>query len=134
MARRDYSQFEIRQKFRAKGFSDSDIESVITDFLEKNLLNDARFAEIYARHRQEKGCGPIRISAELRQRGISDSVIADHVKITDNAWNIQIKRVWLKQFKGQIATDFKTRAKQMRFLQYRGFTQEQIECLMATLV
>ena len=38
-------------------------------------------------------------------------------------------KVWQKRFKGTVPRDLKTRAQQMRFLQYRGFTPEQIKLL-----
>lgn len=69
----------------------------------------------------------MRIAAELNARGIGAEMIAEVIQITDNAWFTEALKVWRKQFKGIIPTDFTHRAKQMRFLQYRGFTREQIE-------
>jgi regulatory protein len=54
-------------------------------------------------------------------------MIAEVTQITDNAWFAAAYKVWRKHFKGILPTDFLLRAKQMRFLQYRGFTREQIE-------
>lgn len=127
LARRDYSQYEITQKLKMKGYDLSEIEEVITDFVQAGYINDGRFAENYISWRRKKGFGPLHITLELEARGISKAVIADLLEITDNAWFAEAHKVWLKHFKGHFPEDFKTRAKQMRFLQYRGFTQEQIE-------
>jgi regulatory protein len=54
-------------------------------------------------------------------------MIAKQLQITDNAWFTEARNVWQKHFKGKLPTDFESRAKQMRFLHYRGFTREQIE-------
>lgn len=64
---------------------------------------------------------------ELQAKGVDQETIAELIDITDNAWFIQAQSVWQKHFKGRQPTDFKSRAKHMRFLQYRGFTREQIE-------
>lgn len=94
--------------------------------MQLGLINDSRFAENYIRSRRTKGYGPLRIHRELQARGIADEVIAEHLKITDNAWTMEAHSVFQKHFKASIPTDFKERAKLMRFLQYRGFTQGQI--------
>lgn len=112
---------------KAKGYASDDIATVITDFTQAGLISDQRFAENYCYWRRGKGFGPLRISQELQARGVSDETIAELIQITDNAWFTEARRVWQKQFKGKQPSDFKSRAKQMRFLQYRGFTQEQIK-------
>lgn len=127
LTRRDYSQHEITQKLKSKGYSSEDFACVVADLAHAGLINEARFTESYIYWRRGKGLGPLRISMELQSRGISAEMIAEHLEITDNAWFTQAQNVWRKHFKGGIPADFKSRAKQMRFLQYRGFTREQIE-------
>lgn len=100
--------------------------------VKENLINDTRFTEQYIYFRRRKGYGPLRISIELQARGIPAFVIADQLKITDNAWFTEAYKVWQKHFKGLRPQDFKSRAKQLRFLQYRGFTQEQIASIFET--
>lgn len=95
--------------------------------MQDGLINEQRFTENYIFWRQQKGYGPLRISAELQARGISSEMIAKQLQITDNAWFAQAQKAWQKQFKGKTPSDLKLRAKQIRFLQYRGFTREQIE-------
>ncbi len=96
---------------------------------QEGLQSNARFAENYIRFRQTKGYGPLHIRSELLARGLSEEFIEHHLKIADNAWFVGIQKVWHKRFKGIKPRDFKTRAQQMRFLQYRGFTQEQIDSI-----
>lgn len=127
LTRRDYSQQEIRQKLLVKGFFSHDIDAILSDFVQTGLINEARFIENYIHWRRAKGYGPLRISMELQGRGIATEMIAEHLDITDNAWFIDAHHVWHKHFKGKLPTDFKHRVKHMRFLQYRGFTREQIE-------
>jgi len=127
LARREHSETEISRKLRRKGFVIEDIRQVITSLAEENLLSNMRFIENYIHFRRGKGFGPLRIQAELAERGIPEELIDHHLKITDNAWFAEIREVWRKRFKNQMPRDFKTRAQQMRFLYSRGFTSEQIE-------
>lgn len=59
-------------------------------------------------------------------------MIEHQLEISDNAWLENVRHVWQKRFKNKLPNDFKTRAQQVRFLQYRGFTREQIESVLTT--
>lgn len=126
LGRRDYSQHEIIQKLRLKKYPADSCKTVVAQLASAGLINEQRFTENYTHWRQGKGFGPIRIMQELQARGIPAEMIAEHIKITDNAWLIAAQGVWRKHFKS-VPSDIKLRFKQMRFLQYRGFTREQIE-------
>ena len=127
LARREHSEWELARKLRAKDFPDADIQTIITKLSQEGLLSNARFIENYIQSRLNKGFGPLRIRAELIERGLTEEFIEHHLNISDNAWFIAARGVWQKRFKGRLPNDFKSRAQQMRFLQYRGFTHEQIE-------
>lgn len=99
----------------------------MTNLVQEGWINELRFTDNYIHSRRIKGYGPLRIARELQTRGISAEMIAEQLQITDNAWFTEAQKVWQKHFKGQLPSDFKLRAKQIRFLQYRGFTREQIE-------
>lgn len=130
LTRRNHSQYELLQKLRARGHSPAAILPILTALQEAGLINDNSYAEHYIHWRRQRGYGPERIALELKARGVADETIAEQLQITDNAWFIEIQRVWQKQFKGIIPTDFKSRATQMRFFQYRGFTLDQINSLL----
>lgn len=129
LARRDHSATELLSKLKTKGFATSDIELVITALRQEHLLNEDRYTENYIHARRQKGYGPERIMRELHSRGLPDEMIAKHLDIKDNAWFIEANKVWRKHFKGQSPRDFKDQARQMRFLQYRGYTLDQINHL-----
>ena len=127
LARRDHSKLELTKKLNAKRYPPHEIEIVVSDLIQAGLLSDLRFTENYISSRRKKGYGPLRITFDLQSRGISHEMIAEELKIADNAWLAEARLVWQKHFKGKIPKNFKDKAKQIRFLQYRGFTQEQIE-------
>lgn len=114
------------QKLRLKKYPVDASHMVVSKLAKAGLINEQRFTENYIYWRKGKGFGPVRIMQELQARGIPSEMIAEHIQITDNAWLIAAQGVWRKHFKS-VSSDIKIRFKQMRFLQYRGFTREQIE-------
>lgn len=77
------------------------------------------------RSRISRGQGPVRIGQELRQRGIADDQVRAALAAADVDWDELARSVLGRQFR-QGAADMKTRARQMRFLEYRGFTSAQV--------
>lgn len=132
LARREHSSWELTRKLRAKDFTDSEIQQGISALTAEGLLSDTRYIESYVHARRQKGYGPLKIEAELLSRGIAKELIEHHLKIADNAWFASAKKSWHKRFKGTLPRDFKLRVKQMRFLQSRGFTSEQIETIFSS--
>lgn len=130
LARREYSVSQLQQKLLQKGYLDEDVQKVINEFIASGTISDRRYTESLIRYRQSQGYGPLRVRQELQSRGIPQEMIEDHLDITDNAWFLEISRVWRKKFKGQYPATLKDRGKQIRFLQYRGFTHAQIEAVL----
>jgi regulatory protein len=129
LSRREHSELELSQKLTKKGYNQPEIKLIIEALTKEKLLSNQRFTENYIHYRQQKGYGPVRIKLELSARGIDEYMIEEHLKIADNAWLTAVRKVWHKRFKSVIPADARSRAKQMRFLQYRGFTQDQIETI-----
>jgi len=127
LSQREHSQQELRTKLERKAYPRQEINSVLDELAAASLQSDQRFMDSYIRLRQSRGFGPLRVIQELQNRGIPAEMIAEVVQITDNIWFMEAKNAWSKRFKGKAVTSFADRAKQMRFLQYRGYTREQIE-------
>jgi len=130
LARREHSNAELRGKLAAKGFPEEMINTALSGLGREGWLSDDRFIESFIRARAERGYGPVRIRAELRERGIDDGAIAAYLDMRDPDWLSRVERVWVKRFDGEQPQDIKERARQTRFLQARGFTAEQIRTVM----
>jgi regulatory protein len=117
------------RKLLSKQFDEDPIHAVLTALSNEGLLSDKRFTESFIRYRRDRGYGPLRIFAELKDRGITDDLIETCLEKSAESWLTHIRFVWQKRFKNRIPSDYKTRAQQMRFLQYRGFTHEQINSI-----
>lgn len=72
LARREHSTTELRRKLTTKGYPKPEIASLIEQLLQKNYLNDARYAEARARTRAHHSkWGEGRIKQELAQNGVA---------------------------------------------------------------
>lgn len=126
LARREHSRLELRTKLVQKNYPVELIESVLTDLIRENLLSDERFAEAYTRSRTQRGFGPLRIRQELRERGVAEELIEQCASDGEPHWMVEMEQVRVKRFGPAKPEDFRDQAKQMRYLQYRGFSQAQI--------
>lgn len=131
LTRRDHTYSELTTKLLRKDCNPDDIKTILADLSRAGLINETRFAENYTQYRRKKGYGPKRISMELAAKGVAETVIAEQVQITDNAWLTEIRTIWRKRFKGQLPTDPPSYARQTRFLYNRGFSQDQIKSILS---
>ena len=127
LARREHSKHELQNKLKRHAFDISTIDLVLNELAANRQQSDERFTEAYINSRINRGYGPIRIQQELRERGIKDNTLFEKYLLDNNEkWHQLANDVRLKRFGLKLPNNFKDRAKQMNFLRYRGFTQEQI--------
>ena len=130
ISRREHSEKEIREKLYKK-FNDHKVsELVITSLIEKGLVNDHRFAEMYIIARKRKGFGPKKIAYELLAKGVSDDILSQALN-EEGGWRIAALNAFNKKYKNGIADNFKEMNKQKIFLQNRGFTFEEIDSVFS---
>lgn len=126
LARREHGVLELTRKLIARGFDTDPVEAAVHDLIADGLLSDSRFAEAFVHSRFQKGSGPQKIHAELRQRGIDDALVSACLESISEQWLARLRAVREKKFGPEQPRDFRERNRQMRFLQQRGFTSEQI--------
>jgi regulatory protein len=130
LSRREHSTEELRRKLAAKGYAEAGIASVVEKLATKKLVSDERFVSSYVHHHARRGQGPVRIRAELRQQGITDSQIEQEVSAGETDWNRLAGEVRRRKFGAELPRTASERAKQARFLQYRGFNSDQIRAAL----
>lgn len=130
LARREHSRFELARKLGHAGFAQHDIAPLLDEFEEKNWLSDRRFAKSYVTDHRARA-GSIKLAYDLRQRGVSDVIIEDVLSKNRDSELERAREVWCKKFRAAPADASET-AKQIRFLQGRGFTAEVIRKTLAT--
>ncbi|WP_182440058.1 regulatory protein RecX [Colwellia sp. RSH04] len=126
LARREHSELEIQQKLKQREYLQSDIDAAISQLLEKNYLSDNRFAETVCRYRSNRGYGWQYIANELKQKGVCSTIIHQLHKNCEIDWYLQAELAYNKRFGIKTICDQKDRAKRIRFLQYRGFSTEEV--------
>lgn len=133
LARREHAVGELQRKLlahvdgraRAKNIDASVIGEVLGKLQNEGLVSDERFTEAFVRYRSNNGYGPQRIQSELRERGVNEKIVENHLDFGDSQWFDRALSVRDKRFGTKKPKDFKERARQARFLQYRGFTTDQ---------
>ena len=124
LARREHSQFELRQKLSELGAESSVIDTILHEFSTENWQNDRRFTEVFIRYSARKGQGLLNIRQELKQRGITDKEMVEEL-LAEHDWFDLAQQTRSKKFGDELPTERKEQARQLRFLQYRGFSSEQ---------
>ncbi|MBX9609866.1 MAG: recombination regulator RecX [Gammaproteobacteria bacterium] len=125
LARRDHSRRELERKLGARGLERAEIAATLDDLASEGLQKDGRFADVYVRSRAERGYGPRRILQELRARGVSEELAAEALATAEVDWEALARAARRKKFRAPPG-DAAARAKQSRFLEYRGFDAAQI--------
>jgi len=124
LARREHSRAELQRKLAPHTEDPQELIDLLDDLAQRGWLSDARFAEALVHDKQAK-FGTSRLAYELRERGVEESVIRDQLAELKDSELERARQVWQSKF-GVFPEDAKARAKQMRFLQSRGFGLEVI--------
>ncbi len=129
LARREHGRVELGRKLRQRGAPAELIDPALDRLAEEGLLSDARYLESFVRMRANAGYGPLRIREELAQRGLARDAIEQALRDSGFDWNAQLYEVWQRKF-GVRPGDQRERARQGRFLSYRGYSLEMIGRLL----
>jgi regulatory protein len=131
LARREHARVELERKLVAAGF-DTDVAAAALQALkDEGLQSDRRFVESFVQSRINQGKGPLRIHADLGQRGVAPGVVDAVLEHLDEDWYARARDARMKKFGRSPPSGFRDKARQMRFLQYRGFEPDQIQAAFA---
>ena len=127
LTRRDHSRAELRAKLAVEAETEDELDAVLDRLQSERLLSDQRFAtqRVIAKARR---FGDARLRQDLRQHGVGDAdIVAALPEGGDESERCHA--VWARKF-GSLPQNPAERGKQMRFLQYRGFSSEAIKQAM----
>ncbi len=131
LARREYSRAELRAKLQPYSQADDDFEqsfdssapvdldALLDDLTARGWLSDAR-AATQLLHAKRSRFGTQRITHDLRQKGIAEELISAALPALKDSEMEVARDVWQRKF-GTLPQDDKEKARQMRFMQSRGF-------------
>ncbi len=124
LVRREYSRAELHAKLLLKATPDDDVDKVLDELAARGWLSDSRAAEQLVRMRRNR-FGMQRIAHELRQKGIGEDLINDALPQMKDTELEAARSIWQRKF-GIVPEDAKEKAKQLRFMQSRGFMPDVI--------
>ncbi|MGX5220218.1 recombination regulator RecX [Pseudomonas segetis] len=130
LARREHGRVELVRKLRQRGATDDLIDPALDRLAQEGLLSEARYLESFIRYRARSGYGPVRIREELSQRGLLRADVEQALAESGIDWAEQLLDVWQRKYAGKLPQDMRERAKQHRFLSYRGYPMELISELL----
>lgn len=128
LSMREHSAKELYNKL-AKKFEQTEwINAAIEKLKSDGLQSDQRFAEAFVSMRLRQGKGALVIRLELREKGVSDTIISQYVSNylrnpeQEIDWNELALKAYRKKFGHSAIGDLKDKAKRIRFLTARGFS------------
>ena len=131
LARREHSRDELCRKMGKVGFDPNVTLDAIEQLQKDGLQSERRFVEAFVQSRISQGKGPTRIRADLSQRGIRETMIQEGLGEVEQDWFALARATRRKKYGDDKPVEFREKARQMRFLQYRGFEPEQIQAAVS---
>lgn len=133
LSKREHSQSELKKKLLAKGCDTDAVEALLVEFVQKDYQSDLRTALMIIKEGLRLGRGRRHIEQKLWQSGVEVNYSIDQLmhmlgdsfdKTDDNEsvdWLKLAVQARCKKYGNSLPTDPKEKARQLRFLQYRGF-------------
>ena len=128
LSRREHSRLELKRKLAPHAEDEAELETLLDDFEKRGWLSEQRFVEQVV-HAHGGRYGSRYIVHELRQKGVAEALIEQALPRLRESELETARAVWTRKF-GRQPEDAKERARQIRFLQSRGFGLEIIGILL----
>ena len=121
LARRDLSRTELSQRLQRRGIEEPEIERALDELAALGYLSDARYASAVVAHRKGR-YGKRAIVHALAARGIgADDATHALSQLAGNDEAADALALWQRRF-GEAPRDERDKARQVRFLQARGYS------------
>jgi regulatory protein len=133
LTRRMHSVLELKRKLIKKKFPPESVEETVSELVERNYLDDRKFAEKYSEEKLKNNkTGVIKIRAELIQRGVDKGIIENVLAKYENSDTVLKNALLIAQKKLSSVqysktTDQKKKEKLFRFLISKGYSAEIIK-------
>ena len=135
-AYQERAQQEVRDKLYALGMTKDEVEEIISDLISDNFLNEARFAESFARgHFRIKAWGKQKIKYALQQKRVSPVNIKKALQsIDEHDYKKTLLSLATKKWNSLKGERGMSRmAKTNSFLNQRGFESTLIQPILQAL-
>lgn len=126
LAAREHSRLELSRKLETRGFDRAEIDTLLDRLTASGALDESRLAQVYVAERIRKGFGPLRIRAELQQKGLDEASIEPYIKDMAEEWPRLLAAAHDRRFGTGPAPSRADFARRGRFLEQRGFPADMI--------
>lgn len=124
LTRKEYSKADLIEKLMTYAQSREEVLILVDELSANNYQSDQRVAEMTVRSQVRRGKGPNRIKLALRAKQLDKALVQEDIAEID--WYEQAYQLKVKKYGTEVSKDPKIKAKQIRFLQYRGFEMDAI--------
>jgi regulatory protein len=128
--RRDYCAAELTARLVERGAGPQVAAEVVAGLGRERMVDDARYAENFVAWHSGRGQGPLRIAHELKELGVAAALVEEAVDASSAEWRARCAKVRRRRFGDEPPTEWKERGRQARFLQYRGFSADQVRAAL----
>ncbi|AYO54539.1 regulatory protein RecX [Acinetobacter wuhouensis] len=124
LARKEYSKADLIEKLATWAQDRDEVLTLVEELSANHYQSDQRVAEMTVRSQVRKGKGPNQIKLALRAKHLDKELVKEDIAEID--WYEQAYQLKVKKYGTDVSKDPKIKAKQIRFLQYRGFEMDAI--------
>ena len=126
LARRDYASSELIRTLSKVTENREKIDKALSRLVECGYLDDNRLITHMIDKHVRKKHGPARIKQEIRQKGFSPELVEQMLEKVDVDWYAMARELKVSKFGDAVASEAKEKNKQIRYLQYKGFSMDMI--------
>ena len=124
LARREHARHELERKLAPFAGDEAEVSKLLDDFAARGWLSEQRVVDAVV-HAQRARFGSRRIRHELLKRGVEADRVASAVESLRAGDAAALRDIWRRKF-GHVPRSAAERARQIRFLQGRGFELDMI--------
>lgn len=119
LSKRAYGRNELGKKLSGYAQNNEDVEKILDEMEEYKYIDDNQYASSLLKSEVSKGRGKAKIAQIFKNKGVDIANIDE--ELSEVNWFKQALELKIKKFGAKVETDQKLKAKQIRYLQYRGF-------------
>lgn len=119
LARREYTRVELKARLESEDTDAAELEALLDEFSRRGWISETRVVE-QVTHARRARYGSRRIRQELETKGVPDELISEAMQDLKETDLAAARGVWQRKF-GRAPQNANERARQVRFLQFRGF-------------
>jgi regulatory protein len=124
LARREHARHELERKLAPFAEDEAEVSKLLDEFAARGWLSEQRVVDAVVRAQRAR-FGSRRIRYELLKRGVEADRVATAVESLRAGDVAALRDVWRRKF-GRVPRNAVERARQIRFLQSRGFELDMI--------